>query len=169
MSRRGLGSNRHREEADKMAEGSRAQGGWQWHKGVTGAQSRWGRAFLPMEFGLLSAVSAAAGKEIWGSLCLTGWQEGEVGQRDCSGDMRQPPAPKLAWCCLRYGRGGLRCRTCRFTRDQGQTGPLCASSGRGEDSSVVTSEHKPDAGIVHAIKDLLCASCPASSEHMLAL
>lgn len=35
-----------------------------------------GRAFLPMEFGLLSAVSAAAGKEIWGSLCLTGWQEG---------------------------------------------------------------------------------------------
>ena len=32
-----------------------------------------GRAFLPMECGLLSAVSAATGKEIGGSLCLTGW------------------------------------------------------------------------------------------------
>ena len=41
----GLGSNRHKEEADKMAEGSRAQGGWQWHKGVTGAQSRWAGHF----------------------------------------------------------------------------------------------------------------------------
>lgn len=41
----GLGSSRYREEADKMAEGSRAQGSWQRHQGVTGAQSRWAGHF----------------------------------------------------------------------------------------------------------------------------
>ena len=65
----GLGSNRHREEANQTADGSRLRAAGSGHRGPVKA----GRAFLPMEFGLLSAVSSAAGKEIRGSLCLTRW------------------------------------------------------------------------------------------------
>ena len=55
------------------------------------------------------------------------------------------------------GPGGLLFRICSFTcRSASGKAPLCRIGSRGEDSSVIMSEHRPEAGIVQAIKKTYC-------------
>lgn len=55
------------------------------------------------------------------------------------------------------GPGGLLFRICSFTcRSASDKAPLCRIGSRGEDSSVIMSEHRTEAGIVQAIKRTYC-------------